>query len=118
MKSHWMTHKGKKIFYADYSNLKVEELKVEVTAVEPVLCSMPLNSVLSIADVRGTYGTNEVMDILKKLTGKTKPHVRKRAVVGVTGVQTILLKALNRFTGQETVPFENVEKALDWLVKE
>ena len=118
MKSHWMTHNGKKVFYADYSHLSVEGLKAEVAAVEPVLCGMPLGSVLSLADVRGTYGTPEVMDILKKLTTKTKPHVRKRAVVGVSGVQTVLLKAVNRFTGQETVPFDDVNKALDWLVKE
>jgi hypothetical protein len=118
MKSHWMTHNGKKVFYADYSNLRLDELKVEVAAVEPVLCSMPKNSVLSLADVRGTYGTREVMDVLKTLTNKTKPHVHKRAVVGVTGVQTILLKALNSFTGQETVPFNDIESALDWLVKD
>ena len=62
MKSHWMTHKGKKIFYADYSHLSVEELKAEVAFVAPVLCLIPKNSVLSLADVRGTYGTTESCD--------------------------------------------------------
>jgi hypothetical protein len=118
MKSHWMTHKGKKIFYADYSHLNVEELKAEVALVEPVLCMMPKNSVLSLADVRGTYGTTDAMNILKGITAKTKLHVRKRAVIGVTGVQKILLKALNQFSGQETVAFDGVDKALDWLVED
>jgi hypothetical protein len=116
MKSHWMTHKGKKVFYADYSHMSLEELKAEVTSVEPILCSMPKDSVLSLADVSGTYGTPEVMKILKGLTAKTKSHVHKRAVVGVVGVQKVLLKAVNQFTGQETVPFNSVDKALDWLV--
>jgi hypothetical protein len=118
MKSHWMTHKGKKVFYADYSHMKPEELKAEVAAVEPVLCSMPKDSVLSLADVRGTYGTHEAMETLKGITSKTKSHVHKRAVIGISGVQKILLKAINQFTGQETVPFDSVDKALDWLVEE
>jgi hypothetical protein len=118
MKSHWMTHKGKKVFYADYSHMSPEELKSEVTSVEPILCSMPINSVLSLADVRGTYGTPEAMKILKGITAKTKSHVHKRAVVGVVGVQKVLLKAINQFSGQETVPFDSVDKALDWLVED
>jgi len=118
MKSHWMIHKGKKVFYADYSHMNSEELRAEVALVEPVLCLMPKNSVLSLADVRGTYGTTDAMTILKGITAKTKLHVHKRAVVGVIGVQKILLKALNQFSGQETVAFDSVDKALDWLVED
>jgi hypothetical protein len=118
MKSHWMTHNGKKVFYADYSNLNSEELKAETASVEPVLCSLPKNSAVVLADVRGTYGTPDTMNILKGITAKTKLHVRKRAVIGVTGVQKILLRALNQFSGQETVSFESVDKALDWLAED
>jgi hypothetical protein len=118
MKSHWMTHKGKKVFYADYSHLSPEELKAEVASVLPILCSAPKDSVLSLADVRGTYGTPEAMNIIKGITAKTKSYVHKRAVIGIVGVQKVLLKAVNQFSGQETVPFDNVDKALDWLVKE
>lgn len=118
MRSHWITHKGKKIFYADYSNFKLEGLKEETAEVAPVLCKEPLNSVLVLTDVRGTYGTPDIVEHLKKLASKTQPHVHKRAVIGVTGVQTILLKAINKFSGKETVPFDTVEEGLDWLVGE
>jgi hypothetical protein len=113
-----MTHKGKKVFFADYSHMSLEELTSEVASVEPILCSMPKDSVLSLADVRGTYGTHDTMNILKGITAKTKSHVHKRAVIGITGVQKILLKAINQFSGQETIAFESVDKALDWLVQE
>ena len=118
MKSHWMSHKGKKIFYADYSHMNLEELKAEVASVEPVLCSMPMDSVLSLADVRGTYGTRDVMDVIKELTSKTNTHVHRRAVIGIVGVQKVLLKALNRFSNQETIPFDTVDDALDWLAED
>jgi hypothetical protein len=118
MKSHWMTHKGKKIFFADYSRMSPEALKEEVASVEPILCSMPKDSVLSLADVSGTYGTAEAMKIIKGITAKTKSHVHKRAVIGIVGVQKVLLKAVNQFSGQETVPFESIDKALDWLAEE
>jgi Holliday junction resolvasome RuvABC endonuclease subunit len=113
-----MTHRGKKVFFAEYSHMSIEELRTEVAAVEPVLCSMPKDSVLSLADVRGTYGTHDAINVLKGVTAKTKSHVHKRAVVGVTGVQKILLKAVNQFSGQETVAFDSMDEALEWLVKD
>jgi hypothetical protein len=58
------------------------------------------------------------MNLLRKLTSKTKPHVHKRAIIGVNGVQKVLLKALNQFTGQESVAFDDNETALEWLVRE
>ena len=76
-----------------------EDLKVEVAAVEPILCSMPKDSVLSLADVSGTYGTAENMKIIKGITAKTKTHIHKRAVIGIVGVQKVLLKAVNQFLG-------------------
>ena len=118
MKSHWTTHKGKRIFIADYSHLNVEELKAEVAEVEKILCSQPNDSVMCLADVSGTYGTPDTMKVIKGITAKTKFHVHKRAVVGIVGVQKVLLKAINQFSGQETVPFNNYESALDWLVQE
>jgi hypothetical protein len=95
-----------------------EELKAEVASVLPILCSERKDSVLSLADVRGTYGTSEAMNIIKGVTAKTKSYVHKRAVIGIVGVQKVLLKAVNQFSGQETVPFDNVDKALDWLVED
>jgi hypothetical protein len=118
MRSHWITHKGKKVFYVDFAKIEIDELKEEVKFVEKELCAMPKNSALSMADVRDSFGTNEAMEIIQGLTSKTKQHVRKRAVIGVTGVKKILLKALNQVTGQTSVPFDSLEEALDWLVKD
>jgi hypothetical protein len=118
MKSHWMTHKGKKVFYADYSNMNPEELSVEGASIVSVLSKMPKDSVLSLVDVRGTFGTRDAMNILKGITSKTKFYVHKRAVIGITGVQKILLKALNQFVGQNSVSFDSVDEALEWLIQD
>jgi hypothetical protein len=117
MKSRWTTHKGKKIFYADYSDMNSEEVKAEGASIVSMLSSTPEKSVLSLVDMRGTFGTSDTMDILKGITSKTKVHIRKRAVIGVTGVRKILLKALNQFVHQESVAFDSLDKALDWLVE-
>ena len=97
---------------------RLEELKAEISLVEPLLCSQPKDSFLCVADVSGTYGTPDAMKLLKGLTAKTKFHVHKRAVIGIIGVQKVLLKAINQFSGQETVPFSTVDSALDWLVQD
>ena len=118
MKSHWTTHKGKKIFYADYSQMSPDQLKEEGASIVSVLSLEPKNSVLSLVDVRGTFGTADAMENFKAITAKTKPHVHKRAVIGVTGVRKLLLNALNQFVGQESVAFDSIDKAKDWLVED
>lgn len=118
MKSHWMTHKGKRIFFADYSHMNPDELKDEGASIVSVLSREPKNSVLSLVDVRGTFGTTDAMENFKAITSKTKIYVHKRAVIGVTGIRKLLLKALNQFVNQDSVAFDSVDKALDWLVED
>ena len=117
MKSRWMTHKGKKIFFADYSHLNLDELKAEISSVEPILCSQPKDSVLCVADVSGTYGTPEAMNSSKVSLQKQNLMFIKGQSLELSVFRRLLLKAVNQFSGQETVPFDNVDKALDWLVQ-
>jgi hypothetical protein len=118
MKSHWMTHNGKNIFFADYSHMTIDDLKAEIAQVEPLLCSQPKNSVLCLADVTGSYASPDAVKITKELTAKTNYHVHKRAVIGVVGVQKALLKAITQFSEHETASFGSIESALEWLVQD
>jgi hypothetical protein len=48
----------------------------------------------------------------------TKPHVRKTATLGVTGVKRSLGDMLSKITGQKLMYFESEKDAMEWLVKE
>ena len=48
----------------------------------------------------------------------TKAHVRKTAVLGVTGMKRKLADLLTALTGQPLKYFDDIESARNWLVEE
>lgn len=120
MKSTWITHKGKKIFYADYSDFGKDfiKLKAEVIYVNSIMVLEPKESVLLLVNVNGTTGTSEITFYLKDAAIKVKTHVRKAAVIGVSGVRLALLRSVSYLSGMDIKPFDDIETAKDWLVSE
>jgi hypothetical protein len=64
----------------------------------------------------GTNMTSELMPILNASSAMTKDHIRKTAVLGVTGVKRTLADLLTRLTGQQLKYFDSETAAKDWLV--
>jgi len=121
MRSSWIIHQGKRILCADYTNFQPEDfeaLKAELLAVEAEICRQPINSVLSLTDVRGSIATREAVELFKKSAPVAKKHILRQAVIGVTGVKRILFDAVVKISGQNARTFDDVEQAKDWLVKE
>lgn len=119
MKSTWLVHKEARIQYADYSGFHsdLEGLRAEVEYASEQTLLEPLNSVLSLVDVTDTLGTQEIVEYLKNAAVRTRPYIRKMAVVGVPGYKRILLRAVIAFIGQDIRPFETLEEAKDWLAQ-
>jgi hypothetical protein len=120
MRSKWIEHNGKKIFYQDFSNLFFNEQAVieELNAVQETVMSQPENSVLVLSNFSNTEVTMNLMPILNESSSKTKVYVRKTAVLGVTGVKRTLGDLLSRITGQPLMYFNTEHEAKDWLAKE
>jgi hypothetical protein len=121
MKSKWIEHKDKRVFYSDFSGSGVEAqaLREEGREVIATVTQEPLNSVLALSDVAGSVGTPENLAVMRSIVSKTTPHIRKRAVVGVSAAQRALLEIVNRITGEKKFSaFATAEQALDWLVAE
>ena len=118
MKSEWMTHKGERFIYCDFTRFGVdlEGLRAEVEAADIQICLERENSVLALADLRDTVASRKMVDLFKGSALRTKKHIRKQAVVGVTGIRRLLAGAVARFSRQPMVLFDTVEEARDWLV--
>jgi hypothetical protein len=120
VKSKWIDYKGKRIFYVDFSNFGSDShaLRQEAHAIIAEVVKEPPDSVLALSNAAGTVGTPENMVIFKGIVTRTGRFVRKRAVVGVTGVRQVLLETLNRVTmGKPMMAFEEEEAAKKWLVE-
>lgn len=118
MHSRWITHQGKSIFYCDYSGFRddMQALQAENAEVVAELTKQPPASVLELVDVRGSVGSREAVTVLKASASKTKPYIRKTAVVGVEGVVKVLAQAVSRVSGLGLTLFASEEEAKEWLV--
>jgi hypothetical protein len=120
MKSHWIEHRGTRVFIADYSGFgpDTEALRAEIEPAIEELSRQPLDSARVVALLDGTAATISNARILKELLPKSNAHVHRRAVVGMTGTQYFLLNSFSKLTGQAPVTnFANLEQALEWVIK-
>jgi len=120
MRSHWVEHAGKQIFYQDFSGhdiLHSDQVKTELSAVQLIVTAQPPNSTRVLADFRETTIGKDLIDLMTASSIETKAHVLKTAILGVTGTKRILVNVLMNLTGQKLVVFEEEQEALDWLAK-
>jgi hypothetical protein len=119
LKTQWITYQGQKILLVDCSNyvFGTDQIRAELDSAFLLVCKEPPNSVLILSDVAGSKMTPEKLRIAKEGAAKLTPYARKRAMVGVTIVQKVFLNSLNALFPQKQIqPFDDVDKAKEWLV--
>jgi len=117
MGAEWITHKGKKIIYINYADLKSDEMVKLVEKATQMIVDTKVNDNLVLTDVNNAVVSEEFMEAAKKNSKISLPLSKKSAIVGVTGMKKILLVTINRFSAKPRVPFDDLEKAKDWLVE-
>ena len=120
MKSKWIEHQGKKIFYQDFSALFYNSaaVKEELKAVQEIVLKEPKDSVLVLSNFKDTQVGADLMSDLNKASERTKDNVHKTAVLGVTGFKRTLGDMLSKLTGQSLKYFEYEEEAKNWLAQD
>ena len=120
MRSNWIEHKGKKIFYQDFSKhfYNSAAVKAELAEVQKVVLAEPLNSVLVLTDMRDTNIGSDLLPAMNAASSATKNYVRKTAVLGVAGMKRKLADLLTALTGQPLKYFDDIDSAKDWLIED
>lgn len=120
MRSNWIEHKGKKLFYQDFSKnfYNAAAVKVELDQVQQIVKAQPYNSVLVLSDFRDTNVGSELLSAMNSASSATKAYVRKTAVLGVVGMKRKLADLLTALTGQPLKYFDDMESAKNWLAED
>ncbi len=120
MRSTWIEHNGQKIFYQDFSKhfYNSSAVKAELEEVQKIVTSQPKNSVLVLSDFRDTTVGSDLLASMNAASAATKTHVRKTAVLGVTGMKRKLADLLTALTGQPLKYFDDIEAAKNWLIQD
>jgi hypothetical protein len=122
----WKTHNGKKILYINYSNLSAvnPEQKKEIfdtikMAWDVVEFTAPGERILFLSDATNTTASPDIMKKIKEFAAYTAANgkIEKECVVGISGIQQILVAGVNMFSKTKLVMFNSISEAADWLTK-
>jgi hypothetical protein len=113
----FITHKGKTILYLDFTNMKdkVEIMKLEEEGAA-VIRKQPLNSVLTLTNMENMFFNNELKKWFEEKVKGNAPYVKAGAVIGMTGLISIMYNAFVAVTGRNIKSFKSKEEAMDFLV--
>ncbi|MGQ0640681.1 MAG: hypothetical protein ACT4P6_07910 [Gemmatimonadaceae bacterium] len=114
-----VTHRGCSILISDYSHLTGrKEWEALLDAEHKMMAAQPVGSVRSLSILTGARISPEVLDAMKTVTAKNKPHIKASAIVGMSAVQRqVLIKAVERDADRTWHAFDTVDEALDWLAR-
>lgn len=103
--------------YCDFANFKsdVNALRVEVEAADQVIVKEPAASALLLIDMRNTVASGPAVELFKESAKLTASHVKKQAVIGVSGFKRFLADVVARFSGQGMRLFDTEAEAMEWL---
>jgi hypothetical protein len=115
----WIEHEGERILFYDFSGLEDTDAGLRVIAASMGRAAdQPPHSVRTLVDVRGSHFDARITRALQDLARDNKPQVLASAVVGVSGLQRVILAAVSRVTRRKFATFDTVDAAKDWLVEQ
>ena len=122
MNVQWKTYREKQYLSVDYRGCKTQQEMIQTF--EQQVDQMRKTSAaggrsLVLSNFEGTKIGPELMGRIKEVgRERGQQALEKNAILGITGVKSILLKGIITSTGLHTIkPFEREPEALDWLVQ-
>lgn len=111
-------YNGKEIMIVRFSKAKSTEEMLE--ALEEIANVMKASDkkLLTLADANGITVGNKFMKRSQELSKEVFEEKREKgAIIGISGMKALMLKAYNLFSKDKLVPFSTEEAALEYLVK-
>lgn len=112
----FIEHDLKEILLLDFSNSNPDEVLKTIDYAKDVIRTRPEKSLLTLTDVTNARFNDKVSEGMKEFAHHNKPYVRAGAVVGVTGLQKIIFRAVMAFSKRKFEAFDDREKAAVWLI--
>jgi hypothetical protein len=116
-----LNYKGKNILCLDIAGLKLkdkQEFLKHVAFAEEQIRKHPPKSLLLITNVTETGFDTEVSAIMGEYAFHNTPYIKASALVGVSGVQKVVLSAIKALTGRDFYLTDTVEEAQEWLIQQ
>lgn len=109
---------GHEIHVLDLSNVAHEDALEAVAKLERIVQAQPLGTARTLILVQGLRFNRALTEALKGASERNRPHVKVSAVVGLSGMMTVIQQSISRLTGRKFAPFDDIEAALDYLASQ
>jgi hypothetical protein len=117
----WIEHNGERLVHIDVANLGNDHtaLSTNLQTLVALLKTQPRNSVLAMADLRGTHLSNNALIALMRNAPFAAPYFRRSAlVIESNNERRILLDSFSFVVKRLPKRFLDLETAKAWLVAE
>jgi succinyl-CoA synthetase alpha subunit len=111
-----ITHKGRDIVVADFSNKQGEEL---VDCMRQFTQNMIAEAKPQriLMDQTNIVMSKEIAAMQKVEAAKTDAYQEKLALIGISGIQTVVAHSIMSLVQSNVRMFDTTEEALDWLAE-
>lgn len=120
-----LEHNKKRIIFINNNNSNREQSYENAVAFNDIVKKEPLNSALVLQDMENCAINNEAVALWKNNSAEFDKHIKKAALVGVTGLVKIVVLAYKTYTRLKGIKieerlreFNTIEEAKDWLTKD
>ncbi len=111
-----INYKNHAVVYLDFSNLRSpDEINDLIGKAIAEIRRRPLKSVLTLTNIDGMYFNNTIFSVFSKYVRENSPYVKASAVVGMTGLISIMYNGFVKVTGREVKAFRSETDALEYL---
>lgn len=112
----FVEHRGARILVVDATNLReFDDINAMIGRFEALIKGEPERSVRIVMMVAGFHFDRRSAAAVKGVFVRVQPWIRASCLVGVTGLQKVLLAVLNQVAKRQRPTFDTLEQAKDWL---
>lgn len=111
----FVNHRGKQILVLDCSKCQPGDYDPIIKECAMLVQAQPMKSVRTVTVAGDGRFDTDTLKKLQELTKDNEPFVVASAVVGLTGLQRIVLNAVSAFSGRTFHQFDTLDQALDFL---
>lgn len=115
-RGHFIEYRGARMMLVDASQLQTPEaIQSLIDHIEPLLHAEPKGSVRLALNVTGLRFDRHSVVAIKRVFVTAQPWIRASCMIGVAGLQRVLLSILNQVAKRERPLFDTVDAAKEWL---
>ena len=112
----FVEHQGVRMLVVDATNLReFDDFIAMIGRFEGLIRGEPQGSVRVVMHVAGLHFDRRSVSAIKGVFVRVQPWIRASCLVGVTGLQRVLLQVLNQVAKRERPLFDTLDQAKDWL---